>query len=196
MAKRAKLTERTRRRIEMALVRLMAGKSYEAVSMADIAREADVAVRTVQRHFGSKDDILNAAHRYAVQAISEELPKLPPGKTAREDLDSLVAALFAIYNRHREEMWAAFTRSAESPELVKSIRMAGRARIATIEALLARWAESCAVDPTLAKRTIIGLTTFPTWRSFSGVGGFGSPEAETVIARLLNGLIFGSTSAP
>jgi AcrR family transcriptional regulator len=193
MAKRAKRTGRTRRNIEMALVRLLATKSYRAVSIADIAEEADVAVRTVQRHFGSKDDVLASAFRYPAQAMSEELSRRPPAKSPREDLQSLAAALFSIYSRHRREMWAAYTRSADVPELLQALTISGGAWLSAVDALLARWSEPCAVDSILAKRAIVALTSYPAWRGFAGAGGFGSPEAETIVARLLYHLIFEPT---
>ena len=193
MANRARKTERTRRTIETALVRLLATRSYDAVSMADIAEQADVAVRTVQRHFGSKDDVLTAAVRYPAQALSEELSQRLAGKSPREDLQSLATSLFAIYNRYRRETWALYTRSAEVPELMRVQFGAGAALISAIEALLARWAQRCAIDPLLAKRAILALTSYPAWRGLAGVGGFGSPEAETIVTKLLYDLIFEPT---
>ena len=75
MANRAKLTERTRAAIETALVRLLATKPYDAISMTEIAGEANVSVRTVQRHFRTKDDLLAASVRYPAEALSAELSK-------------------------------------------------------------------------------------------------------------------------
>jgi len=125
MATRAKLTQRTHAGIERALVRLLATKPYDAISMTDIAKEADVAVRTVQRHFGSKDDLLAAAVRHPAQALSEELSQRPPGQPAREDLQTLVTALFAIYERHRPEIWAVYTRSSAVPQLPQKPLVSG-----------------------------------------------------------------------
>lgn len=196
MAKRAKKAERTRRDIEMALVRLLATKSYDTVSMADIAEQADVATRTVQRHFGSKDDVLAAAVLHPAQAISEELSQRPPADSPLEDLQSLAASIFAIYNRYRREMWAAYTRSAASPELMQIQFAAGGAWLSAVDAFLARWAERRAVNPLLAKRAVVALTSYPAWRGLAGVGGFGSPEAEALVARLLCDLIFEPTQPP
>jgi AcrR family transcriptional regulator len=190
MAKRAKKTEHTRAAIEMALIRLLATRAYDAITMTEIAEQADVAVRTVQRHFGSKDDILTAAVRYPAQALSDELSKRPPGQTPREDLPGLAAALFAIYARYRREMWAAYTRSAEVPELMQALLVGGGAMLSAADALLARWPQHRAIDPLLAKRAIVALTSYPTWRGLAGAGGFASPEAETLIASLLHYLIF------
>ena len=190
MANRAKLTERTRAAIELALVRLLATKPYDAISMAEIADEANVSVRTVQRHFRTKDDLLTASVRYPAEALSAELSKRPPGQSAREDMQSLVAALFATYSRHRPEMWAAYTRSAQVPQLMRAQIMGGAAWLSAVEAFMARWSDRCAIEPLLAKRTIVALTSYPAWRGLAGAGGFGSPEAETIVTKLLYEFIF------
>jgi AcrR family transcriptional regulator len=196
MAERDKKTQRTRAAIEMALVRLLATKAYDAITMADIAQEADVAVRTVQRHFGSKDDILAAAVRYPGQALSEELSKRPPGQSPHEDLHSLAASLFTIYARYRREMWAAYTRSADVPELIQALLVGTSAILFAVDALLARWSDRRVINPLLAKRAIVALVSYPTWRGLAGAGGFGAPEAATVIARLLHHLIFEASETP
>jgi AcrR family transcriptional regulator len=196
MATRAKLTQRTHAGIERALVRLLAAKPYDAISMTDIAKEADVAVRTVQRHFRTKDDLLAASVRYPVEALSAELSKRPPGQSAREDMQTLVAALFAIYSRHRPEIWATYTRSAQVPELMRAQLMAGAAWLSAIEAFMARWSDRCAIEPLLAKRAIVALTSYPAWRGLAGTGGFGSPDAETFVTKLLYEFIFEPREAP
>ncbi len=196
MANRAKLTERTRAAIETALVRLLATRPYDAISMNEIADEANVSVRTVQRHFRTKDDLLAASVRYPAEALSAELSKRPPGPSAREDMQTLVAALFATYSRHRPEMWAAYTRSAQVPELMRAQLVGQAAWLSAIEAFMARWSNRCAIEPLLAKRTIVALTSYPTWRGLAGAGGFGSPEAETLVTTLLHGFIFEPREAP
>ncbi len=191
MAKRTQQTDRTRVGIEVALIRLLASKAYEAISMSDIAGEADVSVRTVQRHFGSKDRILAAALRYPAEAFSSELASQPPGRSPREDIQNLVTALFATYGRHRREMWAAYTRSSEAPRLLSALQVAAQAWMSAVEGLMARWSDRWAIDPQLARRAVVALTSYPTWRGLTGAGGFDSPEAETFVTKLLCEFIMG-----
>src|SRR3972149_10166243 len=99
MVNRARMTARTHAAIEKALVRLLATRHYDAISMTGIAEEADVSVRTVQRHFRTKGELLAAAVRYPTEAISGEVSQRPPGPSAREDRPSPVAALFAVHRR-------------------------------------------------------------------------------------------------
>ena len=191
MAKRAQETDRTRVGIELALIRLLASKAYQAISMSDIAGEADVSVRTVQRHFGSKDRILAAALRYPAEAFYSELASQPPGRSPREDIQNLVTALFAVYRRHRVEIWAAYTRFSEAPLLLRALLVAAQAWMSAVDGLMARWSDRWAIDPQLARRAVVALTSYPTWRGLTGAGGFDSPEAETFVTKLLCEFIMG-----
>ena len=163
--------------------------------MGDVAKEADVAVRTVQRHFSSKNDILAAALRYPAEALAEELSNQLPAKSAKEDIRNLVAALFAVYSRHRAEMWAAYTRSGEVSQLLKASRLAAGSWMSAVDGFVARWSHRFAVDPLLAKRITIALTSYPAWRGFTAAGGFGSPEAEELVTKLLCEYMLGGEGA-
>jgi len=57
MAKRAEATGRRRRRIELALIELLATQPFSAITIGDIAAKAGVSVRTVQRHYASRDNV-------------------------------------------------------------------------------------------------------------------------------------------
>ncbi len=86
--------------------------------------------------------------------------------------------------------------TVEVPDLMRVQFVAGAAMISAVEALLARWSDRCAIDPLLAKRAILAHISYPTWRGLAGVGGFGSPEAEALVAGLLHDLIFEPAQAP
>lgn len=63
------------------------------VTLAAVAERAGVTVKTVLRHFGSRDDLLDAAFQRAYdEAIAERTS--PPG-----DIDSALDALIAHYER-------------------------------------------------------------------------------------------------
>ena len=185
MANRAEATERTRRRIEAALIRLLGSRPYNGITIAEIAAEADVAVRTVQRHFGTKDDILAAAFRSSAQTISEELSKLPPAQSAREALQHIVHAAFTLYERYKAEAWAVYSRSAEVPELRKTGRTGLAGREAQIDELIARWPDAWSVETVTAKRLVLSLTSFPTWRSLTEPGRFSPAEAAAEVTDIL-----------
>jgi AcrR family transcriptional regulator len=185
MGKRAKEKDRVRREIERALIRVLASLPYDTVTMTHIAREADVSARTVQRHFRSKDQVLAAALRFPAAALAEEMSARPAPESAGQAIGHLVDALFAIYNRHRPELWAAYTRSAQVPELMRAQGVAIAAWLAAVERIFSRWPDVWAIDPRTAKRAIISFTSYPAWRGFAGAGGFGPPEAERFVTDVL-----------
>nr|WP_207384054.1 TetR/AcrR family transcriptional regulator [Mycolicibacterium komanii] len=70
----------------------MAQRSF-GVTLATVAERAGVTVKTVLRHFGSRDDLLDAAFQRAYdEAIAERTS--PPG-----DIESALDALIAHYER-------------------------------------------------------------------------------------------------
>ena len=58
-----------------AALRVFADTGYRGATTRRIAQEADVNEVTLFRHFGSKEELINAAVRYA--AVEEEKPALP-----------------------------------------------------------------------------------------------------------------------
>ncbi len=57
---RARSRWQTMQRVQSVALDLFEQHGYEAVSVADIAREAEVAERTIYRHFGSKERLVTA----------------------------------------------------------------------------------------------------------------------------------------
>src|SRR4051794_41225775 len=57
MDRRARKKARTREEIRTAARQLFAARGFEAVTIADIAAEADVAVQTVFNHFATKEEL-------------------------------------------------------------------------------------------------------------------------------------------
>ena len=185
MANRAEATERTRKRIEAALIRLLAARPYNSITIVDIAAEADVAVRTVQRHYRTKDELLAAAFRAAAETISEEVSKLPPAQSGGDALRHIVHAAFTLYERYKTESWAVYSRAAEVPELRDTARAGLASREARIDELLARWPDAWSIETATARRLILSLTSFPAWRSFTEPGRFSPAEAVAEVAEIL-----------
>ena len=184
MAKRAEETGRTRRRIEAALIRLLGSRPYNGITMVDIAAEADVAVRTVQRHFRTKDDLLLDACLRRTRSAAERLPD-PSAKSAQELIRDLVRAQFDFYGQHNTECWALHSRAAEAPKMRDALHTLIDGRISSLADLTARWPDAWSVEGTRAARTLAALTSYPVWREFTEVGGFSPAEAIAEVAEIL-----------
>lgn len=185
MGNRSDAVEGTRTRIREALQRLLLAKAYGAITIADIAGEADVSVRTVQRHFRSKDDALASACRHSVEWIAEAVSKRPAAKRVEEAIRYLVEAQFEVYSQHDAECWAGYSRTRDVPELEEAARAASEGWAAPIEGLISSWPNAWAVEAEPAKRLLQAMLSYPAWRAFREFGGFTSPEAARLVTRLL-----------
>ncbi len=185
MTKRAQATKRTRDCIERALIRALAEKSFGELTMLEIAGMADVSVRTVQRHYASKDDLLAATIRYPEQAISEELAKRGPQDSPRGAMTAFVTGMFMVFQVHRVELWPAYVRAADVPQ-VREILLAGvERREDAVDALVEAWPEAWAVDPSVARQSISRLTSYPAWRAFTDYDRFTTGRAAEFVSDLL-----------
>ena len=184
MAGRAEGTNRTRGRIEGALIRLLGSRPYNGITMVEIAAEADVAVRTVQRHYRTKDDLLLDACLRRTQSVSEQLQDLP-ARSAEGFIQSLVRAQFEFYEQHDTEWWALHSRAAEAPKVRDALHTLIDGRISSLTDLTTRWPDAWSVDGSLAAQTVVALTSYPAWRGFTESGRFSPAEATAEVTEIL-----------
>jgi len=79
---RERKKQRTRRQIFDASQRLFGRRGFEAVTVADIAREADVSEMTVFNHFATKEDLFYAGMRFFEEGLVEAVRDRPRGEAA------------------------------------------------------------------------------------------------------------------
>ena len=194
MAKRAPATERTRRRIEAALIRLLGSRPYNGITIVEIAAEAAVSPRTVQRHYRTKDDILAACSLFPDRVVGGEWNGQPARRFAADDVRTLVGTAFSVYQKHGAETWAAYMRSVDVPELRETLLAGLRVREALIDEVLARWPDAWARPPAAAKRLLLALTSFPAWRGFTDFERYGPAEAAAEVSDILCRLLLQPSS--
>ena len=185
MEKRGARTAATRRRIELALIGLLASKPFSAITIADIAKKAAVSVRTVQRHYTSKDDLLAACVGFPTRALAAELSVRPPAESLRAALRDLLEAVFSFYEANSEQAWAVYSRAREVPVLEELRSATMRARASLIDPLLERWPDCWSTDRQTARAALLGLTAFGTWHAMPGLERFTPSEALEFIVELL-----------
>ncbi len=104
MTSRIDAVSQTRQRIVEATVKLHGQKGIFGTSWKDIAREAEVAIGTVYKHFPSLDELVPACGELLMQRIEPPSPEdaahiIGEATDARERLRRVVTALFAFYGR-------------------------------------------------------------------------------------------------
>jgi len=87
--------QRTAACIEAAAIELFAAKGFHEVSLDDVAAAVGVHVRTVHRHFRTKDELLLVLPRREGRAITAELLRRPPDESPVEAMCQAVATTVA-----------------------------------------------------------------------------------------------------
>lgn len=85
-------------RLEASAIELFARNGYEGTSLRDVATRADVALSTIDRHFGSKLQLFNAIHARIWKEMSAERQSLlrAPTSVDASDRPTLDAVLHAL----------------------------------------------------------------------------------------------------
>ncbi len=92
MTTRSRGMEATREGIVAAVERLLADGPVEGVTLPAIAEGAGVSVRTVLRHFGTRDRCIEAVHHRIASRIDAQRGQVEPG-----DQEGAIDALLAHY---------------------------------------------------------------------------------------------------
>ena len=108
-----------------ATLKLMAERSYEAISMREIAREAEMPIASVYQYFPTKLAIVHEIwSRYTDQVyehLEAELMRIQPGSDADIGLliDRMVDLMVAAQQQHQAyvEIWACVAAAPELREL-------------------------------------------------------------------------------
>jgi AcrR family transcriptional regulator len=128
-----------RDRIERAALTVL-GREGMASTVEDVAAEAGVSVRTVFRHYGTRDHMIATALRSQLQHYGDTLPR--PDKGGQLD-DWLPKLLVEVHRRNAEMGRAYWELAAHSGSLegelaeVAELRQAARMRLVTAVATTA-----------------------------------------------------------
>jgi AcrR family transcriptional regulator len=89
------LRDRKKRLLRLAIsdvaTRLFAERGFEAVTLAEIAQAADVSVKTILNHFGSKEELFFDRAGEVEASVLGAITGRPPGTTVLQALRALLA---------------------------------------------------------------------------------------------------------
>jgi AcrR family transcriptional regulator len=159
--RRARKKARTREEIRTAARRLFAARGFEAVTIADIAAEADVAVQTVFNHFATKEELFFDGRtpwvEGAAEAVRSRPASVPPLRALR---DYLVGTVTALTDPRADDERRSYVATIEaSPTLrAREIEVVHEAERRLTEALIEAWTQEQVAHP----ETVAALTA-ATW---------------------------------
>jgi AcrR family transcriptional regulator len=162
---RERKKERTRRLLAETARRLFAERGFEAVTVAEIAREADVAEKTVFNYFPTKEDLFYSR----LEAFEEELLAAirgrEPGQSALDAFADFILQARGVlaFDESRDpeatEQLRTITRViTDSPALLARERQVFARYTQSLAALLAEEtnAPQGSVEPTVAATALLG----------------------------------------
>ncbi len=179
-ALRQRQEEETRALILQAFGEQVRASRAGEFSLPEVAARAGVSVRTLYRHFGSREGLLDALQAHAAAQVTPSLP------TSVDELLGLAPTLFATFDAHAP--WVeAMVRSGPVSEL----RAAGKPRrVALFRALTAPLVEGLPQGDAAAVQALIKhLVSAETWLVLRRDFGVDGPTAGRAVARALRALV-------
>lgn len=173
---------RTLARLEEAALRLFAERGYDAVTVDDIATEADVSRRTFFRYFASKEEVLFTDHPRRLAELRQALSERPPDEPPLTALRRAFMSLACRYEDERERLLRRATIMSETPSLQARSLAHQRAGEQAVTELMAEW---LGVDATADLRpAVVAATTLATLRVAVTAWLAGGGQAD--LSRLVN----------
>jgi len=179
LGKRAASVQDRRSKIVDAIVSLHAEKGVLATSVEDIARRADVALGTVQRHFPSLDDMIRACGPRIVEIAKPPSPEIVSERhSLPERVKILVEELFAFYERAAPWLEVGRCERKKLPLLDANLHHLEQ----RLDALVREAFRAVSFDRE-GRKLVTALTDFYVWKSLSDQGM--RKEAPHLITQVL-----------
>jgi AcrR family transcriptional regulator len=109
------------------MLRIVAERGLDHVSVREVAAGAAVSIGTVQHYFATKDEMLEAAYAEVISRIAARLDAVPLGDDVRRNVSTLLVELLPLDRRRVTEtrVHLAFAaRAATMPALAGTQRQA------------------------------------------------------------------------
>jgi AcrR family transcriptional regulator len=167
MAEPLGLRERKKRRTRQLIAdtarRLFAERGFDGVTVAEIARAADVAEKTVFNYFPLKEDLVYSGMEYFEAQLLEAISERPPGESVLTAFGRFVSnprGLLAETDPDAVERLAQLTRTiTESPALAAREQQIFERYTASLAALIAAETGAGAddIEPWVAANAMMGV---------------------------------------
>jgi AcrR family transcriptional regulator len=141
---RERKKQRTREEIAAAAMRLFLERGFDAVTVAEIARTADVSEKTVFNYFPSKEDLVVHRGQEMMEATIEAIRETAPGESVVTPFRRLTEALLDAVEHEPVESIVAVPRLVMGSETLRQRLFLGWEREAA--ALMPAIAEAAGLD--------------------------------------------------
>lgn len=156
------------------------------ITLDDVSSRAGVTVKTVLRHFGSRDGLLEAMETFARVQIAEERHS-PPG-----DVDEAVRALFDHYELRGDAVIRMLGQELWDNRFRSDMDEGRRMHRQLIEAAFAPQLQSRDADREALLDLLVVATDVYTWKLLRRDRGLGRAVAEDRVRRMVDALLAAS----
>jgi AcrR family transcriptional regulator len=170
--RRARKKARTRAEIRTVAQRLFAQRGFDAVTIADIAGEADVAVQTVFNHFATKEDLFFDGRTPWVEGAAAAVRSRPAGVAPLRALrEYLVEVVSGLAGAHASGERRAFVATIEASPALKTreLQLVNESERRLAEALAEAWTEDAVGASVPGDPATAAALTAATWLSVARV---------------------------
>jgi AcrR family transcriptional regulator len=209
MGLRERKKQQTRELLAETARRLFAERGFERVSVAEIAREADVSEKTVFNYFPTKEDLVYWRLESFEEELLETIRSRGAGESVLDAFGRFVRAprgMLASEDEETRERLAALTRMiAASPALLAREQQIFAGYTDSLAALIAVETESSGIEPWVVANSLMGVhRALVSYARERIVAGAVAPrlaqdvdeEADRALARLAEGLSGYGVRAP
>jgi len=187
---RARRRARTAAALQAAALREVSRRGYQRLRIADVARRARVAVRTVYLHAPAKEALVEDALRARAEALERRVERWRPrGAMPEGILDELVALHGRSYRGDKPLLDTLLDGGV--PNGAPILRRLDNVRLAIIARTMAELGRRGAlrVRPTDATAIAHALLAYPTWRiALTGPAG---RRAQRLVTSALRASVLG-----
>ncbi|MET9763558.1 TetR family transcriptional regulator C-terminal domain-containing protein [Streptomyces sp. NPDC006372] len=181
--------EARRLRIADAVCALIARSGMEAVSLRDVATEADVSMGAVQRCFRSKEEMLLFALEHISRRVGERAEERIAATSAPQAASTLLThtltelALLDEESRTQAHVWLAFVSHAPAGERLAAVLRDTYGKLHDLVTWLVRYGQDTGeipqhLDPTQEAHSLLAVADGLTVHV---VAGHQSPEAALAV---------------
>jgi len=170
--RRARKKARTRAEIRAVARRLFEARGFDAVTIADIAAEADVAVQTVFNHFATKEELFFDGRtpwvEGAAAAVQDRPAEIAPLRALRE---FLVESVRSLANAHSSVERRQYLETIQASPALRSREreLVHEAECRLTEALTETWSADADGMPVPGDPATSAAITAASWLSIARV---------------------------
>ena len=182
MTARAASTDETRANILRATFALSAEKLGAEIVLADVAQRSGVTVKTILRHFGSREALFDAVIEFATSEVRDERSS-PVG-----DIDAAIAAVHAHYELRGDWVMRMLGQELSDPRI--------HAIVASGRDVHREWVESTfspqltALDDRVAAIDLLVVATgIYTWKLLRRDRGLSTEETQQRVRALVRAVL-------